>query len=670
MIRAVRFSRPVAWTAGAVGAAFLLTACEPAALSTAASMRVEVEVYRGPLAKEPEVQLGELAGTIAEASDSIDGYREFLLPYFNAARAANAQSHEVFTLRELLEDLQQARNMTTGLRQGMQAFVRKYYPSILTTARSSLSPQADYAARLRHELCPRADLAQLGAGADAVAVTRPLDGYFGEFAARPNQDASHLLPPARLCLAARKMIAGVATAQLTTAQAEHKAVSGDIVARIFHYKDWETRHTAAVQRVARHEAELRIASERLEAAQRLVGTLEARAENDRIDEIKKVDGLPELNEPERIRASLTSLLMEATQVSQQYRSKSMFWGQSHVGFALPTRETRRYPITFATLMSTYADRIGLRADTLLKQLRGDDRRELPLMIALRETNPPAFLRLYLWQDGGEPSPTGLFDADVTRERIRTIEKLFVDENWTNINTVHASGQGTIRMALIKDDIGNWNLKSFDQDPSELLKAYKNVGLAGIKAAGELVTKAASGGGAAAAMQALSVANQMATGTAPGGNPTLGTSNLDQLRDKVTNQLTALKGDAQRRHDELETKTIPDLKTARNTKQADLKQKLDALDALEPTRNDQPAAYSEARDAWAKAKSDYDAAAQALANAEAERVTLPKTTLTRARDILAAHAVIVDALEGAIVRNRTATPDLQDAARRASGLINR
>ncbi len=41
------------------------------------------------------------------------------------------------------------------------------------------------------------------------------------------------------------------------------------------------------------------------------------------------------------------------------------------------------------------------------------------------------------------------------------------------------------MAFIKDDVGNWSLKSFDNDPENLLKAYTNFSIETIKKAAEI-----------------------------------------------------------------------------------------------------------------------------------------------------------------------------------------
>jgi len=87
-----------------------------------------------------------------------------------------------------------------------------------------------------------------------------------------------------------------------------------------------------------------------------------------------------------------------------------------------------------------------------------------------------------------------------------------DNYWSRINSVSASGLGEFRMALIKDDIGNWNLKSFDSDAGDLLRAYKDASVALINKA---VTLAKDGANLADGFTGLlGVANQLALGTAP------------------------------------------------------------------------------------------------------------------------------------------------------------
>lgn len=64
-----------------------------------------------------------------------------------------------------------------------------------------------------------------------------------------------------------------------------------------------------------------------------------------------------------------------------------------------------------------------------------------------------------------------------------------------VNEVTASGQGGIAMAFVEDEIGNWNLKSFSNDPCALLAAYRGAATASVGVARQL----------------LGLANQLATG---------------------------------------------------------------------------------------------------------------------------------------------------------------
>ncbi len=73
------------------------------------------------------------------------------------------------------------------------------------------------------------------------------------------------------------------------------------------------------------------------------------------------------------------------------------------------------------------------------------------------------------------------------------------------------------MAFIKDEIGNWNLKSFSNDPGKLLAAYRSAADATLKSAARLAASAASGNTTEAirklnaAQKAAAIANQIAGG---------------------------------------------------------------------------------------------------------------------------------------------------------------
>src|SRR5437773_930198 len=53
------------------------------------------------------------------------------------------------------------------------------------------------------------------------------------------------------------------------------------------------------------------------------------------------------------------------------------------------------------------------------------------------------------------------------------------------------------MAFVKDDIGNWSLKNFDNAPGELLDAYMKLGTSLVERAAQLALTAETGGGSEA-----------------------------------------------------------------------------------------------------------------------------------------------------------------------------
>jgi len=212
--------------------------------------------------------------------------------------------------------------------------------------------------------------------------------------------------------------------------------------------------------------------------------------------------------------------------------------------------------TFADLAAEYGNQIASRADTLLQQCRstgkgadlrnctGTPRESLPLSVYLREVNPTEFANLFtynratgtpIWEEIATRPPWEL-GREETRDRVRVIERLFADHNWSRINTVYASGQGDVRMAFIKDDIGNWNLKSFSNDPTELLDAYNALARATVAQAAKLAGEIGSGGGSAGLKEALSLAGRMARGRVGPPSPTAAGIDLAALESAVGRQL--------------------------------------------------------------------------------------------------------------------------------------
>jgi hypothetical protein len=270
---------------------------------------------------------------------------------------------------------------------------------------------------------------------------------------------------------------------------------------------------------------------------------------------------------EDTRRRVRRALRDAANLALQLQAKAFFWQGVHVaeppGRLNPVqgRYARGNLVGFAVLASELANQIATRADALLQQMAGPDRRELPLSVYLRNTTATDFLNLYVWNRAAGPAmledwlwdlvtdpPRGrlprAFTREETADRVRGYERLFGDYNWSNINTVYASGQGDVSMAFVKDDIGNWNLKAFDNDPAELLKAYVDVGKAALAEAASLVKKSSAPGVAVdGASQLVGLANKLAFGRAPAPGATVGGLDVKALHRRTVAQLEGLRAEA-------------------------------------------------------------------------------------------------------------------------------
>jgi hypothetical protein len=126
------------------------------------------------------------------------------------------------------------------------------------------------------------------------------------------------------------------------------------------------------------------------------------------------------------------------------------------------------------------------------------------------------------------------------------QRLTADSYWQKVNEVYASGQGDVAMAFVKDELGNWDLKSFSNDPGKLLASYRNVTNAALKTAADLVQSAGTGSAGKAverlgrAAKAAALANQLATGEVAGDAGLPGGVDLKGLHDGVVARIAAQK----------------------------------------------------------------------------------------------------------------------------------
>lgn len=217
--------------------------------------------------------------------------------------------------------------------------------------------------------------------------------------------------------------------------------------------------------------------------------------------------------PNKLDPNNTELILEeVAKFSSSLRAKGFRWAVSTTAAQSFNVKVRIALLNFVATASEFGNQLQARADTLMKQFygTGHDRRELALSSHLRETTPTDFVHLYDWLGGSTDAfrynlpeflLTGIWPAS-TGERVKIVNRLFADHFWSRINTVYASGKGKVGMAFVKDDLGNWNLKNFDNAPGELLDAYMQLGTTMVKKAGELALAVNTAGGSEAATLAI------------------------------------------------------------------------------------------------------------------------------------------------------------------------
>lgn len=229
------------------------------------------------------------------------------------------------------------------------------------------------------------------------------------------------------------------------------------------------------------------------------------------DTIARVQGTTQaklaFSEPDarrRLQAIASPIAIAVDNYATLLRSAGFRTSFGTVRYVPHAPSVRSAVLGLSLITAEYGNQLQGRITTLTRQINEDKSANL-LSTAdfLRDASNTRFLRMAEWLDGGiGGNPGGMDVAD----RARLAQSLTSDFYWQPVTSVHGSGRGEVAMAFIKDSIGNWDLKSFSNDPGELLASYRSVADAGIKTALRLIgsaAKAASGpvGGAAEAAAA-------------------------------------------------------------------------------------------------------------------------------------------------------------------------
>jgi len=521
-------------------ATVLLVSCLPGCyvFNDSAAMRIEVEVYKGPLSLEPEIQLGELYGYLIEAQNGL------------------------IRVRDVLETVGEIGELGDS------------------PPNNGADPNNENSVKTWCENIGPRGLAQKDI--DPTGWFSRIDYFHCRLLKSLDDDADSL---------SRKLILPICALHSTGACSASIHAATEISVKKFQKQISSEKWSSQVDSIAPHSG---------------------------------ADVLARYNLALRA-ASETAAAMQAA--AFRYATASTA--------GRPTKfKVRVAMVHFIAAASEYGNQIQARADALLKQLgpEGRDRRELPLSVHLRGAEPTDFVHLYEWSGAHTPQFLDylLFGSTTPiGEKIKIIDRLYADHFWSKINTVYASGRGKAQMAFIKDETGNWNLKSFDNDPTELLDAYTKVTKSALEGVVEIAGEIASGGADAgfkkAADELLAIARQTDPDKPLQATLSGGALSLNHLRARIDGQLNA--------------------KHVRT----DLNKDKELMDKVKTAKE----ASDEVKASLEKAKQDSTLSTQILA--EEEKTT--GTALENAQKDLAAHRKTVIEKWAALIDDHSQLVDL-------------
>ncbi len=479
----------------------LFAACQTGPFSGSGSMRIEVEVYKGPLSQEPELQWGELVGYLEEAKRSMVENANFTLAVvankdFETMNSSllrpidvNALWPEVRASSPLLRTSSSLE--ASGAASEPLVSMYLYEPMIAKKKRgfwnnlfgSSAVQADDDDSRSKTTKAPTAS-----------------DNAVNKTTGNPTKPGSDTISNER------------PAPNLTTASGNSSGKGAAEVTPAFAVSDGND--SGRSQTTGEDSFKLNWCNgldpsglwDQLDyfdcVALRGIYT-------DSLDLIREVNeflkkyGTRIHEQPKLEPAEASRILAEVAEMSSELRAKAFRWAVSTTAGQSFDLSVRMAVLNFVVLASEYGNQLQARADALLKQRDGGyvDRRELSLSTFIRDSQPTDFVRLYDWLGGSTDAlrykvpdflMTGHWPASVG-DRTKAVDRLFADHYWSKINTVYASGKGKVSMAFVKDDIGNWDLKNMDNAPGELLSAYTTFATSIAKQGTDIATAYFTGG---------------------------------------------------------------------------------------------------------------------------------------------------------------------------------
>jgi hypothetical protein len=419
--------------------------------STSASMRIEVEVYKGPLARTFEAQVGELNGTIEVAHANLEAWRS---RDQLDKKPGDSGGRQPVSAKE--QDLSAYQAPTKRISDDLAALTCARLGSIVASSVATLLQTLSQDTTI--DMNKKFDLESAAAG-----LLEGTDAHKQLWLADPKK-----LQPLESALSALEDRTLQIPPPVTGATPSSATQTGD-------FKRWSIEFR-------RRESDSAVKQSQIACPNILLRRKDHR-------EAAKAFAI-----------QVSNVAMRMVGLATSITTSELF------AFSPPAR--RQKLVKLATLLGESSNQLAARVDALLRQVSDKDTDPDKAALRrstsehLRDASVTEFLSLLDWFDVANISNGDERYADVNMnasERVTLARQLFADQYWTKINDVYSSGQGDVRMALIKDDIGNWSQKSFDNDPSKLLDAYRNVGLAALNT----LAKVARGGNSVDNLQMLS-----------------------------------------------------------------------------------------------------------------------------------------------------------------------
>ncbi|QTL37861.1 hypothetical protein [Pseudoalteromonas viridis] len=183
------------------------------------------------------------------------------------------------------------------------------------------------------------------------------------------------------------------------------------------------------------------------------------------------------NKDEDVDSRYQACLNRIAKTGHMLRKGAEQWAATQMAILPKSKRVRIVVGRASVAAAELGNELVARADAIRHQENKGNNIEhaaslLPTSMYLRGASGTDYLNMVDWMEAYPDREGDSWQAD---DRTRMVERLITDANWDQVNTAFARGNGDVGMVFVKDDIGNWNLKSYDNDPSELLQSYKQVG---------------------------------------------------------------------------------------------------------------------------------------------------------------------------------------------------